>query len=390
MAKQYYPQEKALTSRIDGQDVCQTLVSETEEVVSWVDLLEDSRKAELRQDPQEIEEVEDPSYQPDSSSEDDSDGDDDESQEEQKVQEKKKPGKIHVKYEKDIAIMKDGLLGYYQFAATSYLCARELGIQSLMQTSSLALRYMTQVGKMQFSMDLKADKELNAVEAANKNEQIEELKHNLESVSIKKSAQKNSSSEEQRGDDETTKKMTDTRKRKPTQKETNSDGKKRRLSPSRAPPESSQAKSDDQELQGKKQDSPLKGKRPAMRSHHKKKACSVTGCKFVGSDLKRHLKLHVKRGEIAEENVAQLATIMTTGKKQRAKSETAYKSGKRKPGRFRKWCPVPECSSILLNVGRHLIQSHGIKKNSIQYKNLLKSVKQYTGLREISMFLEKP
>ena len=184
--------------------------------------------------------------------------------------------------------------------------------------------------------------------------------------------------------------MTDTRKRKPTQKETNSDGKKRRLSPSRAPPESSQAKSDDQELQGKKQDSPSKEKHPAMRSHHKKKACSVTGCKFFGSDLKRHLKLHVKRGETAEENVAQLATITTTGKKQRGKSETAYKSGKRKPGRFRKWCPVPECSSILLNVGRHLIQSHSIKKNSIQYKNLLKSVKQYTGLREISMFLEKP
>lgn len=61
---------------------------------------------------------------------------------------------------------------------------------NLMQTSSLALRYMTQVGKMQFSMDLKADKELNAVEATNKNEQIEELRHNLESISIKKSAQK--------------------------------------------------------------------------------------------------------------------------------------------------------------------------------------------------------
>jgi len=40
---------------------------------------------------------------------------------------KKKPARIHVKYEKDIAITKDGLLGDYQFAATSYLCARELG-----------------------------------------------------------------------------------------------------------------------------------------------------------------------------------------------------------------------------------------------------------------------
>ena len=34
---------------------------------------------------------------------------------------------------KDIAITKDGLLRDYQFAAISYLCARELGIQSLMQ-----------------------------------------------------------------------------------------------------------------------------------------------------------------------------------------------------------------------------------------------------------------
>jgi len=72
--------------------------------------------------------------------------------------------------------------------------------------------FMTQVGKMQFSMDLKADKEHNAVEVTNKNKQIEELKRNLESISIKKSPPKNSSSEEHRGDDEATKKMTDTRK----------------------------------------------------------------------------------------------------------------------------------------------------------------------------------
>ena len=32
-----------------------------------------------------------------------------------------------------------------------------------MRTLSLALKYMTQLEKMQFSMDLKADKELNAI-----------------------------------------------------------------------------------------------------------------------------------------------------------------------------------------------------------------------------------
>lgn len=69
-----------------------------------------------------MEEMEDPSYRPDSSNEDDSDGEDHKSEEEQEVQEKeKKPWKIHVKYEKDIAITKDGLLGDYQLAATSYL-----------------------------------------------------------------------------------------------------------------------------------------------------------------------------------------------------------------------------------------------------------------------------
>ena len=61
------------------------------------------------------------------------------------------------------------LLSDNKFAATSYLCARELGIKALKQTSSLAIKYMTQVGKSEFSLDLKADKQLNAIEATKKN-----------------------------------------------------------------------------------------------------------------------------------------------------------------------------------------------------------------------------
>ena len=95
--------------------------------------------------------------------------------------------------------------------------------------------------------------------------------------------------------------------------------------------------------------SPSKGKRPAIRSHHKKKACSVAGCNFFGSDLKRHLKIHASKGEIAEENIAKLATNIKSGKKQGGKSVGISKSGKSKRGRMKKWCPVPGCSSIILN-----------------------------------------
>ena len=41
-------------------------------------------------------------------------------------------------------------------------------------------------------------------------------------------------------------------------------------------------------------------------------------------------------------------------------------------------------------MGRHLVNCHGIKKNTTQYKNLVQDVKHYTGIKEISMFLQKP
>lgn len=58
--------------------------------------------------------------------------------------------------------------------------------------------------------------------------------------------------------------------------------------------------------------------------------------------------------------------------------------GKCKKGRFRKWCPVPGCDSILVNVGRHLssIKGHNIKKTG-HYIRLLKTAQHYTGTAEL-------
>lgn len=42
---------------------------------------------------------------------------------------------------------------------------------------------------------------------------------------------------------------------------------------------------------------------PSKRSHHKRKRCPIEGCEFNGADSRRHLKVHVKKGEIEEDSV---------------------------------------------------------------------------------------
>ena len=152
---------------------------------------------------------------------------------------------------------------------------------------------------------------------------MEELKCNLKEITVNKSEGKDTPSKVQRGPENT---MNDQRNRKPTQTPSKEDGKKRQLGSDRSPPDASKPTSNDEELQGEEEDSTLKGK----RSHHKKKACSVSGCNFFGSDLKRHLKLHVRKGEIAEDSIKQLATIMTTGKKTTGQVRDAIQEWKKK------------------------------------------------------------
>jgi len=69
MARKYYPEKKALSSKPDGQDVCQSLNSELSELTSWMDFIEENRRKETNIEEQFEDEVLDPSYQPNSSSE---------------------------------------------------------------------------------------------------------------------------------------------------------------------------------------------------------------------------------------------------------------------------------------------------------------------------------
>lgn len=132
-----------------------------------------------------------------------------------------------------------------------------------------------------------------------------------------------------------------------------------------------------------------KSSKAAKRSHHKKQCCQVPGCKFEGYDLKRHIQIHVRKGEISQQNVGKLTSIMSRGQKKRGRSAQRNKSGQPKKGRFRKWCPVPGCDRIVVNVGRHLSsrKQHNIQKNSSHYVRLLKTAKRYTGTAELQAYL---
>lgn len=63
------------------------------------------------------------------------------------------------------------------------------------------------------------------------------------------------------------------------------------------------------------QEHPKTTPKGAKRSHHKHKKCPVQKCAFFGTDLRRHLNIHVRKGELAEEGVEKLLAIMSTGKR---------------------------------------------------------------------------
>ena len=53
------------------------------------------------------------------------------------------------------------------------------------------------------------------------------------------------------------------------------------------------------------------------RSHHSQVKCKVPGCKFHGQDTTRHLRTHVKKGELEAENIEAMGELCRHGKRQR-------------------------------------------------------------------------
>ena len=52
-------------------------------------------------------------------------------------------------------------------------------------------------------------------------------------------------------------------------------------------------------------------------SQNKKQKCYVKGCSFFGQQLRRHLKVHVKRNDISSEELTRYLGVATSGKAKR-------------------------------------------------------------------------
>ena len=85
----------------------------------------------------------------------------------------------------------------------------------------------------------------------------------------------------------------------------------------------------------------------AKWSHNKKAKCRMSGCKAVVGDLWSHLRTHVKKDELKEEDVEKALAIMYAGKSQRGPRIASKKKEDDKPGRFKKWCPQDGCTTIM-------------------------------------------
>ena len=74
-------------------------------------------------------------------------------------------------------------------------------------------------------------------------------------------------------------------------------------------------------------------------SHHVRTRCRIHGCEAVVSDIRRHLLVHVKQGQLHPEDIDSHAEVMRHGKRKHVVSKsnpevrgTAKKQKRRKKG----------------------------------------------------------
>ena len=118
------------------------------------------------------------------------------------------------------------------------------------------------------------------------------------------------------------------------------------------------------------------------RSHDKKTKCRFPGCSFNGGDIRRHLKTHVKKGDLEEENLDQMVEVFRHGNRKRGPISRPTNRRSHSARRLKYWCPIPGCTSIVTYLYKHLQNVHGLKKDSVQSRVHRKSARRYAGMEE--------
>ena len=116
-------------------------------------------------------------------------------------------------------------------------------------------------------------------------------------------------------------------------------------------------------------------------NHHVKTWSRMPCCEAVVCDIKRHLRVHIKRGQLDTDGHAE---IMRHGKRKFKTSPNNPEIRGRKPRtRQNKWCPVPGCKTICTRLDKHPSRAHQMKIGSVPYKMYIREAKLYMGMMEL-------
>ena len=121
----------------------------------------------------------------------------------------------------------------------------------------------------------------------------------------------------------------------------------------------------------------------------KKNKCRLPGCSYHGGDVRHHLKTHVNKGKVEEENLDALVKVFRHGNRKCGPVARPTKKKTHSATRFKTWCPVSGCITIISYLYRHLPNVHGVKKNTVQYRIYRKSARRYSGMEEMEMLVSK-
>ena len=119
------------------------------------------------------------------------------------------------------------------------------------------------------------------------------------------------------------------------------------------------------------------------RSHHSQVKCKVPGCKFHGQDINRHLRTHVKKGELEAENIEAMAELCQHGKRQRGPAFRPANTKTQSAMTQKKWCTMENCTTVTSCMDKHSRNVHKLSKDSVEYRVKLKAAKPDSGLGEV-------
>ena len=277
-------------------------------------------------------------------------------------------------YKKSAVVTWNSLCADYEATSTMFVAAENLDLEALTRTCVHLLKYITYTAKHMF--DKTADDLATTINKDSQMRVMQMLTYDLPPAKLRHKEHQVSSEEDDEDQDAPPPKKIKVAKK---QSQEDKDGESEN--------DNSDSEEDEEDDEPEEESEKESKDKKSQRSHHKVFKCYMPQCSAKVGDLKRHLLFHVKKKEIDEESLPKALAIIKAGKKQRGPSISRGKSKARRPGRLKKWCPVPGCFTITHHMDQHLRNCHKLKRNGVEYSVHLKSARRYTGLAELELLL---